>query len=191
MFKGMYPEFHELETGRILSPFELVKGNLYEMIVSDEWGLRRYSTQDLFRVVDIVEGIPDLTFVRRKGMTSSLTGEKLTEEHVQELSRALTKRFPDLGSHSLCLYPVSAEGKIGYEMGIIGVKWPTLELEEAAQEELMRINQEYGSKVESGRLQPLKVAGLSERELARLMGKEDHWESQFKVLPLYEKVIVR
>lgn len=32
---------------------------------------------------------------------------------------------------------------------------------------------------------------MTELELATLMGKEKDWESQFKVLPLYEKLILR
>lgn len=188
--KGMYPEFGEFETQRILSPFELVKGKTYELIVSDEWGLRRYSTGDLFEVRDIVNAIPDLAFIRRKGMTSSVTGEKLTEEHVKELSAILGKLFPTVSRSPMTLYPVSQNSEIRYELGIIGKDLPA-GLSLAADAELSRINQEYAAKVSSGRLHPLTARLLTEQELAVLLGKENHWESQFKVLPLYDKLIVR
>ena len=185
--KGMYPEFQEQETERILSPFELEAGKVYELVVSDEWGLRRYATGDLFLVKELVNSLPDLAFVRRKGRTSSLTGEKLTEEHVRELSLSLSSltKFP------LTLYPVSRNGETGYELAVIGKTSLPDDFAAKAEAELSRINQEYGSKVSSGRLRPLSVKVLTEHELANLMGKESHWESQFKILPLYEKLIVR
>lgn len=189
--KGMYPEFREPETGRILSPFELEKEKSYELIVSDEWGLRRYATGDLFFVNDIVNSLPDLSFLRRVGMTSSVTGEKLTEAHARELGTELAKKFPEISAASFTLYPVSANKEIGYELGVIGNVTLPADLAKAADEELAHINHEYGSKVRSGRLRPMTVRKLTEHELAQLLGKESHWESQFKILPLYEKLIVR
>lgn len=189
--KGTYPEFNEPDTEKLLSPFDLVKGKTYELIATDEWGLRRYATRDLFLVKDIVGGIPDLAFVKRKGMTSSLTGEKLTEDHVQSLADFITQRFPELGKFSVSLYPVQTNDQIGYELAVITRSRLPYELEEIAAFELSRINTEYASKVSSKRLAPLKVVAMSEQKLAEMMGKQAHWESQFKVLPLYEKLIVR
>lgn len=91
--RGMYPEFQDLENERILSPFELTTGNDYLLIVSDEWGLRRYDTRDIFHVNDVIDGIPDLSFIRRKGLTASFTGEKLTEEHALELFQSVRKKI--------------------------------------------------------------------------------------------------
>ncbi len=189
--KGVFPEFQELGQFKVLAPFDLEAGKTYELILSDEWGMRRYATGDLFYVKEMVGGLPDLSFVCRKGLTSSLTGEKLTEEHVQELKQVLNKKFPALSSLPVTLYPVSRKGEMGYELGIIGKLQIPDELASIADQELGQINSEYKAKVVSGRLRPLVAVQLTEQELAGVMGKTDHWESQFKILPLYEKLIVR
>lgn len=189
--RGMYPEFKETESEKILAPFDLTPGKNYELIVSDEWGLRRYDTGDIFLVNGMIDGIPDLSFIRRKGINSSLTGEKLTEEHALELANVLRKKIPELGKLPLTLFPVSKDNGIGYELAIIGRVNVHSELSVMAGEELGKINSEYEAKVTSGRLRPLKVTVMTEQELAALMGKEKDWESQFKVLPLYEKLIIR
>ncbi len=189
--RGVFPEFHEPGSEKYQTPFDLEKGKFYELLVNDEWGLRRYRTGDLFLVKDLVNGLPDLAFLRRKGMTSSLTGEKLTEEHVHELSVTLKKRYPELGHSSFSFFPVSHQGEFGYEMAVVGRVSLPAALSEVADKELGKINSEYASKVSSGRLKSLAARIMSEQELAALMGKENHWESQFKVLPLYEKLITR
>lgn len=189
--RGVYPEFHEPGTEKFLTPFELEKGKIYEMIINDEWGLRRYCTRDLFEVTAILQGLPDLRFIKRKGMTSSLTGEKLTEEHVHELSVVLRKRFPELGDSAVSLFPVSQEGVFSYELAVVGRLSLPETLSAVADQELGKINHEYAFKISSGRLKRLSARLFSEQDLATLMGKESHWESQFKVLPLYEKVIAR
>jgi hypothetical protein len=189
--KGMYPEFEDQENGKVLPPFELVAGKAYELIVSDEWGLRRYSTKDLFYVKEMIGSLPDLVFLKRKGMTSSLTGEKLTENHVVDLSTDLRKTFPDLARFPMSLFPVSRNNEHGYELAIIGKLELPETLPKHAQDALSKINSEYGAKVKSGRLKPLSVRCMSEQDLAMIMGKEKDWESQFKILPLYDKLVVR
>lgn len=188
--KGMYPEFAD-EAGKILPPFELEKDKCYELIVSDEWGLRRYATGDIFLVRDLVNLIPDLVFVKRKGMTSSVTGEKLTEEHVREMRQTLSRLYPEVSGTPYTVYPVSQKGEIGYEIGVISRTVMPDGFAEAADAELSRINHEYKSKVKSGRLKPISLRHITEQELACQLGRESQWESQFKVLPLYEKLIVR
>lgn len=189
--RGMYPEFQDTENDKILPPFDLIPGKTYVLIVSDEWGLRRYDTHDVFLVNRMVQGIPELSFVKRKGLTSSLTGEKLTEDHVLELTQSLQKKFPELAKLPFTLFPVAREKEFGYELAVIGRLPAVPKILPFADEELGRINSEYRVKVSSGRLSPLTVSVMSEQELAALFGREKDWESQFKVLPLYEKLIVR
>ncbi len=187
--KGFYPEFREPESEKILTLFELEKGKSYELIVSDEWGMRRYATSDMFKVVNLIDDLPDLVFVKRVSLTSSLTGEKITEEQALDLIQKLKNRFPELSSLSLSLYPASHEGNVGYHLALIGNFFLPLSLARVAEDELGKINSEYQSKVKSGRLKPLEVVMLTEQEFAIKMGKENHWESQFKVLPLYARLI--
>lgn len=191
VIKGVYPEFLDPESGKLFLPSELEAGKTYELIVSDDWGLRRYSTHDLFLVKRMVSGFPDLAFLKRKGITSSLTGEKLTEEQVVELGQVLRTRFPELKRRTFSLFPVKQGENFGYELAVIGNAILPGELSKVSDQELGKINSEYRSKIESGRLRPLRTSMMSEQELAELMGKEHFWESQFKVLPLYEKLIAR
>ena len=37
-------------------------------LTSDPWGLTRYMTEDLFRCEALVRGVPDLRFLRRRGI---------------------------------------------------------------------------------------------------------------------------
>ena len=189
--RGTYPEFEDLDNGRHLAPFDVEAGKAYELIMSDEWGLRRYATGDLFFVKEMVGHLPDMAFLRRRGVNSSVTGEKITEAQVNELALALIQRFPVLERIPMTLFPVSRDGEIGYEFAVIGNVILPDEFDQMVETELGKINHEYAAKVKSGRLKHLTTACYSEEALARLMGKEDHWESQFKILPLYEKLIVR
>jgi hypothetical protein len=189
--KGVYPEFQEIGQAKVLAPFDLEAGKTYELIINDEWGLRRYLTGDLFYVKEIIGSLPDLAFVKRKGVTSSLTGEKLTEDQVNELKAVLDKKFPELTKLPVTLYPVSRNGEMGYELALIGKIILSVDFSDFADQELGKINSEYEAKVKSGRLLPLKVTHMTEQELAAAMGKSEHWESQFKILPLYEKPVAR
>lgn len=189
--RGSFPEFEEPETGKVLTPFELEVGKTYELIMNDEWGLRRFATGDMFLVQEIVAGLPDLVFVKKKGLASSLVGEKLTEEQVRELSSFIGKKFPALYRKPLSLYPVSRGGEYGYELAVIGKEEVPEGLAEAAERELKKLNTEYASKVSARKLLPLSTAALSEEALAELTGQEFHWESQLKVLPLNEKLVTR
>lgn len=184
-------EFMDLETHKILPAKDVKVGSSYTLIISDAWGLKRYDTQDIFYVKQMIDGLPDLVFKGRRGMTSSLTGEKLTEEQAVELSLGLKKVFPELAQSFFALYPRETDAGVGYELAIIGgeVKADLLSLSREAESILRNLNSEYESKVTSGRLLPLKATLSSASALASLMGNKEKWESQFKVLPLYEKVI--
>lgn len=60
---------------RVIKPTELEPGKLYEMIVSDSYGLCRYHTGDLFLCRRKINNLPDLVFQRRRGLQYSFTGE--------------------------------------------------------------------------------------------------------------------
>lgn len=183
-------EFMDQE-GKILKAADLKVGQIYGMVVSDAWGLKSYDTQDLFRVKTKIGHLPDLEFVKRRGMTSSLTGEKLTEHHAEEMYRHLRESYPVLRGAFLTLFPAQKGSHFGYELGIIGPSVLAQEQEIAtrAQELLGEINDEYHSKITSGRLLPIEVRLLTPLKLAKLMDRDKTWESQFKLLPLYEKLV--
>ncbi|WP_408095924.1 GH3 auxin-responsive promoter family protein [Peredibacter sp. HCB2-198] len=180
--KGVVPEF--LKDGEIVR--DLKVNETYTLLISDVWGLERYDTQDEFLVVDLVDGLPDLRFQRRRNITASMTGEKISEEQCLLLYQELRKRF-ELEGIYLSLYG-RMQGEQGqYVLNLIGPKKEFSSLDTTAEEILGTLNQEYHSKIQSGRLLPLKVETLSVSAFAELMGQKVKWESQFKIMPLYEK----
>lgn len=181
-----YPEF--LREGKLYSPLELKKGETYGLVVTTTFGLLRYDTQDEFLVVGHLNGLPDIRFKRRRNITASMTGEKISEEQCHLMFESLRNHFK-LQDFFLTLYGNARDGQFRYELGLIGLgKNSNLpEIAEKAQELLSMINEEYKSKTDSGRLSPLLAREFTLPEFAKLMGQELKWESQFKVMPLYEK----
>lgn len=61
---------------------DLVRGEQYEILLTNDSGLYRYAIGDRVRVHDYVGEAPSLEFVGRAGVLCDLCGEKLTEEFV-------------------------------------------------------------------------------------------------------------
>ena len=181
--KGVLPEF--LKDGQIYSPFELKSGETYTLLVTDQWGMVRYDTQDEFEVLGFIDDLPDLRFKRRRNITASMTGEKITEVQCLLLFSELKTRFK-LEETYLSLF-----GRIPghYQINLIGPvgKICLKTFAKEADALLSVINKEYATKLDSGRLQPMQAQYFSVAEFAELMGQKVKWESQFKVMPLYEK----
>jgi hypothetical protein len=60
----------------------LSEGRKYEVVVTTGGGLYRYRTGDCVRVDKMVNELPLVSFQYRLGRTSSITGEKLTEQQI-------------------------------------------------------------------------------------------------------------
>jgi hypothetical protein len=75
----------------VLSAHELEIGRTYAVLLSTTAGLYRYSIGDILRVTGIKERTPIVEFLYRAGATSSLTGEKLTEEQVVSAVAAVAR----------------------------------------------------------------------------------------------------
>lgn len=185
-----FPEFQTLDKAQILKPHELKSGESYTLLITDHYGLERYDTEDIFEVARLVEGYPDLRFVRRRTVTASLTGEKVTEEQARLLFDELRAQFPILTSAFLSLFPVTLDSPYRYCLAIIGAE-PPQDLSVSAETILCSLNSEYQDKVRSGRLGALMVRKLDINQLAKLMGQDRRWESQFKLMPLYERPVVQ
>ena len=108
-------------------------GKTYALVVSDSYGLRRYQTGDVFLCKRFVKGLPDLHFIRRRGLEYSFTGEKLTSEHTSTVFEKLREESPWLGSSDFltCVpsqpdnetiphYKIVLVGKIGECVGVSG-----------------------------------------------------------------------
>ena len=157
-------------------------GKLYAMVVSDAYGLRRYQTDDLFLCKRKIHGLPDLSFVRRRTLEHSFTGEKLTAEQLAIVFDQLRARYPSLLADTFltCLpsqpphYKVLLVGEHDSEnsFGFLAARCDEL---------LCEINCEYRIKRASGRLGPVEVVSTNFNEFVSI---NSNWESQFKLLPL-------
>jgi len=192
------------DPGLLTTATELEPGQSYCLVVSDVYGLRRYQTSDVFLCRERVGGLPDLRFLRRRGLAYSFTGEKLTGEQVQATFEALRGRFAALGASGaqLTLVPTRAAGEIDaatlphYRLVVAcpgrddDVVPP--ELGPACDEILGQQNSEWAGKQRSQRLGPTEVIGLPYDTLAQHLGgaqdaDQRGWETQFKLLPLYTR----
>ncbi len=62
--------------------WELQEGRQYEVIMTTSGGLYRYRTGDFVKCEECTNGLPELRFIGRQGLTSDIVGEKLTEQFV-------------------------------------------------------------------------------------------------------------
>ena len=182
---------------RLLAPDELSVGGVYELVISNAHGLRRYCTGDLFRVERFVSDLPDLRFLRRRGLGYSFTGEKLTEAQALLAYERLRRSFADLtADHALTCFPSlqPVDGLPHYRLVVVypGQKdpGPVAGLAERFDDLLREVNSEYCAKRSSGRLGAVRLErvglhGLRER-LPR--GSGAGLDSQFKFLPLYPRL---
>jgi hypothetical protein len=189
------PEGAEDDPALLLASRALEVGKNYSMVVSDPYGLTRYQTSDVFACVDHVDGLPDLRFLRRRGLAYSFTGEKLTGEQVEatfaELQRADGLRE---GVQLTCI-PALGEALPHYRLVIAhsGAATPPNEADVAAHfdRHMAEQNKEFAGKLASGRLGPTRAFPVTYDAFARLLSGGDDtkrsWETQFKLVPLYTK----
>jgi len=180
----------------LLTANQLQAGKTYSMVVSDPYGLRRYQTGDLFHCRGFAAGLPDLSFLRRRDLEYSFTGEKLTSEQVMTVFQRLREDYPQLGAGKFltCVpsHPVD-ESVPHYKIILINghsenVGVPVDELAIRCDELLSDVNREYKSKYQSARLGPVRFMFLSHGDfIDQIRGSQQSRasEAQFKFLPLY------
>ena len=169
----------------LLDPAQLERGKLYAMVVSDAYGLRRYQTDDLFLCRRKLDGLPDLTFVRRRTLQYSFTGEKLTAEQLTLAFERLRMLYPAPLIDTLLTCVPSSHGTPHYKLLLIGdrpVESYGEILAARCDELLCEINCEYSTKRQSGRLGPVE---LKQVHLNDFIATKQNWETQFKLLPLH------
>ena len=177
--RGVVYEFLD-ETGNLIDSDQLEPGHLYEMVISDAYGLKRYRTDDLFRCERKIHNLPDLTFLRRRTLEYSFTGEKLTGEQLSTVFDQLREMYPALltGRFLTCMPSQPPH----YKLLLIGDSRPGEHVLAASCDALLcEINCEYRTKRSSGRLGPIEVVNI---KLEDFVKTNPTWESQFKFLPL-------
>lgn len=193
MGSGVVYEFIEEtvmdQSYNLLSADQLECGKLYAMVVSDNYGLRRYQTDDLFLCRRKINGLPDLVFVRRHSLEYSFTGEKLTAEQLSVAFEQLRATYPTIvGDCFLTCVPSQPANAIPhYKVLLIGnSRLGSYDLLASRCDELLgEINCEYKTKRASGRLGPLKFMDAGVKDFAEQLAENGSWEAQFKFLPLY------
>jgi hypothetical protein len=183
---------HAEDKARLLKPHQLEPAREYSLIVSDNYGLRRYDTGDVFLCRKKVGDLPDLFFQRRRNLEYSFTGEKLTADQVTAVFETL--RYSHARSFSdkflTCIPSQPAEDPVPhYKLVVIadqlrGVQFKT-KLSERCDQLFAEINCEYKAKRESGRLGPVRLVTLTRSDFLKLARVSNSWETQFKFLPLY------
>ncbi|MCA1576192.1 MAG: GH3 auxin-responsive promoter family protein [Acidobacteria bacterium] len=190
---GVLFEFID-ENDNFLGPTELQPGKLYEMVVSDGYGLRRYHTKDLFLCRRKIRTLPDLVFVRRSGLEYSFTGEKLTAEQCTIVFEQLRTQYPAVfaNKYLTCVPSQSSHAIPHYKVLLVGERDKNIELDSLAaccDELLSQVNCEYRAKRASGRLGAVTFIVTGTREFAERFAAHRGWESQFKFLPLCPHLI--
>jgi hypothetical protein len=204
----LLPEGAPDNAALLLSPLDAKPGETYALVVSDPWGLVRYQTEDLFLCVRIVDGLPDLRFVRRRGLAYSFTGEKLTGEQLTRAFQVLRGRFAVLADDvELSCLPSQPrdDAPPRYVLLVVATSAPgraridALDASDVAllartlDDELRAHNAEWCAKRDSGRLGAIEVMRTSYQAVAAALDRrtaDDHdvaqraWESQFKLNPL-------
>ena len=181
------------EPSNLLTPAELQTGKNYSMVVSDAFGLRRYQTDDLFCCDGMTLGLPNLSFLRRRQLEYSFTGEKLTAEQLNIVFQRLRQQYPALFHTTfLTCIPCEPRGKRlpHYRILAVGTTRTVQDFSEECERHLCQLNVEYRSKRLSGRLGAVTFANVTTAEFSQHIAKSAHnsLETQFKFLPLYREV---
>jgi hypothetical protein len=198
------PEGELDDAAQLLDPCELSTGQCYTMVVSDDYGFRRYQTEDVFECVGWVGDVPDLRFRRRRGLAYSFTGEKLTGHQVEAACHAMRAQLPVLRTDGIQMTLVpdlggrSSHARPFYRllMAHVAAEPPQLNHAEVArllELELGGKNNEFAAKRASGRLAPTRAQTIRYDRLAKLLGgfgddAARGWETQFKLMPLYPRL---
>jgi hypothetical protein len=168
------------DTGNLIDADQLEPGQLYEMVISDAYGLKRYRTDDLFRCERKIHNLPDLTFARRRRLEYSFTGEKLTGEQLSTVFIQLRVMYPALLTDRFLTCVPSQPPH--YKLLLIGDSRPGDDALAASCDALLcEINCEYRAKRDSGRLGSIEVRNVT---FDAFIATNPTWETQFKFLPL-------
>jgi GH3 auxin-responsive promoter len=166
----------DLPQPETLLAHELEVGKNYVVLLSTSAGLYRYNIGDVLHVSGIEGRTPIVEFLYRAGATSSITGEKLTEDQVVEAVTALSARL-GLALEGFTLLPAK-QGFPHYLLLAEFAARPGAEtlsaLPRALDAELEQRNIEYGAKRHSERLEAPEVwviepggyAAIRERRIA-------------------------
>lgn len=172
LFETLLEFFPEEEAPDCSAPIDisdLRDGECYRVAVTNHRGLYRYLMEDIYVVDGKYREVPLITFSHRFGSTSSLTGEKLTEQQIiqaMEQTQSVSEiHFVDFQYAPVWGSPpgyvLLAEFDRPYEEGALR------EFLHCFESALVDVNLEYSSKRSSGRLAQPKIVCLQQGEFVR------------------------
>ena len=182
-----------LEAQNIIKPWRLEAGNQYVMVVSDQYGLKRYYTEDIFECLGFQQQTPILRFLRRIGLTYSFTGEKITDWQLLAVYELLRDNLEKDNALFTCFPKLNRGSVPGYVLVYLPEHDAVVtsgQLAERFDQLLMNMNVEYATKRNSGRLSPPELAMDKYEDLVRRITQsspryQGASQAQFKFLPLY------
>ena len=148
---------HDRPNPTALEGHELVEGEEYYVVLTTSGGLYRYDIHDIVRCVGFQGQAPVLEFLSKGKHFSSLTGEKLSEH---QAIQAVKLSFAELQlpSEAFTLAPVMEERpRYLLLMEPHAHCGRAEELARRVQLHLERVNEEYSTKCDGGRLLPVRV----------------------------------
>ncbi len=171
-FFEFLPIEHEPGDGVLHTIEELRPDQGYRLVVTNRRGMYRLVMDDVFYLERYQDRAPVLRFSHRHGLTSSLTGEKLTEWHALEGVQAAVARTgietldyqlrPEWGEPPRYVLLVELEPVPADLAGFLA----------AFEAKLAEVNIEYAAKRSSQRLAPPNLVILPRGELRRWQERE-------------------
>lgn len=152
---------HDTSNPTVLEGHELVAGEEYYVLLTTSGGLYRYDIHDIVRCVGFQGQAPVLEFLSKGSMFSSLTGEKLSEHQAIQAVRSSFAEL-QLPIDAFTLAPIMEE-KPRYLLLVEphAHHGRGEELARRVQANLERVNEEYESKCDGGRLLPVRLCEVA------------------------------
>lgn len=181
---GNFYEFITTDKKTIIPIQELEQGKEYNIVITGENGLYRYDIQDIIKMEGYYNSTPIISFQRKDECFSSLTGEKLHENHVLELLKQLKTQG----------FLIAKTNPPHYELNL-NEDYKTKQIPaETIDCLLQKIDIEYSTKRENNRLQCLEIKYLNDNEFQDLDKKinpnQEHDRFKRKYLvPLENKLL--
>jgi hypothetical protein len=155
-------------------------GKQYYIIVTTPYGLYRYFINDIIEVTGRFNNTPAIKFVQKGKGVTNITGEKLYEE---QIIKALNDIKKELGIEINFFTLLANTKQLLYELFIEFEPNNDIDLSSVIDKELKKINVEYKTKRESGRLKPINlnylISGTGEKFKKHCLNNGQR-DSQFK-----------
>ena len=144
----------------VLAAHELKEGRTYYILLTTAYGLYRYNIFDVVRCTGFFNQTPLVEFLSKGAHFANITGEKVSEYQVTEAMSAVVRAM----NINLTAYSVAPcwDDELPFyglfiERGDLADQNQGLQLTQALERQLARINIEYAGKRETGRLGPMRL----------------------------------